>query len=244
MPACNPRHILMPLTVCAVIFGAAPLFAQSKKVAIHSGTGFFISPEYVITNEHVLHNGCKEIIIQDRAKDWAVAQIVAVDEVHDLALIRTPKWPRDYATLRSSSDELQVGENLVAIGYPETTLKNGKDYEVVGAKILNPKESFGENWLLQFTHIIKQGYSGGPLLDTTGKVVGVVKDFAMMYESETVDGKIVGDKTLKGTIDEAINVKTLEQFLIANHILYHSVQKQEKTGGLDFTINVQCVQRD
>ena len=241
MQAKTYRNIIIVTSACWLVLASTVLHADNSKLAVHSGTGFFVSPQYVITNEHVLHQGCKQIIIQDRGKDWATAEIVAEDEVHDLALIHTPVWLRDNATLRTDFEDMHVGDKLVAVGYPLETLTQGKDYEVATAKMINPKESLGKDWMIQFSHAIKLGYSGGPLLDANGKVVGVVKDIAKMYETYTVNGK-TSDQYFIGEVDEAINMTTLEEFLVAHNVSFKvGKNTDQRVGGLDFTINVQCV---
>jgi len=215
--------------------------AGTIQIPIHSGTGFFINPQYIITNEHVLHDGCARIVIQDRGRDWAPAQIVVTDTAHDLALLHTQAWPRDTAALRRDFDELKTGDRIVAVGFPLETLAKNKDYEVAEGKLVDPLQSFGNSGVLQFSHVIKLGYSGGPLLDGAGKVIGVVKAMAKIYETESVGGKL-GKKKFVGEVDEAINLPTLEQFLMANNILYKTAPENESPGkGIDFTINVQCI---
>ena len=237
------RHCLKKilLSVTSLMCWPHVAFAQTQQISVHSGTGFFINPYFLITNEHVIHGGCKSIDIQDKGKPWGHGKIFASDRVHDLALIETSQWPRDTVTLRTDFDLIKPNDIVIAVGYPEETLKNGKDYEVETGKIVNPDESFGDSSMLQFTHIVKQGYSGGALLDGTGKVIGVVKGYAQVFVTSSQEGKPI-EKKMVDQIDEAINLATLEQFLFAHNISYNTANYgDEFSKKLDFTVNVQCV---
>ena len=232
-------HAIIQCIIAGGLFIAPPVSAEPEqvleleRVPVHSGTGFFISPEFIITNEHVVHGTCANITIRDQGKDWAKATLVTVDSAHDLALLHTDKWPRDTAVLRSDFEGLKAGDPVVVVGYPDETLKNNQDYEVATAKMVNTQESFGNNWMMQFSHAIKPGYSGGPLLDMSGKVVGVVKGISTIYEAKT--------NMEVEEIDEAIDLISLEEFLMANNAFYTTLKEAEKSaGGLDFVVNIQC----
>lgn len=237
------QHLIKIIASGMLALLALPAYAaQVETVPAYSGTGFFINPEYLITNEHVVHHNCSQIQIYDRTKLWGTGHIVATDITHDLALIRTPKWPRDTATLRRDYDNLKVGDVVIAVGYPLERIERNKDYESVTAHIVNTQASFGDNAKLQITHAVKQGYSGGALLDNTGKVVGVVKGIAKVFETDTVNGKEVGEHRLVQEADEAINLTTLMKFLVSNNVTYRTARAEdEKTNALDFTINIECL---
>ena len=142
------------------------------------GSGFFVNPDgYLITNFHVIE-GETEISVEvysmangqlDR-ETYKQVRIIAINKFHDLALLHiedknAPKFK--YVTL-GSSDELNVGDSVFAIGSPlglERTVTEG----ILSTKT---RELEGELYL-QTTAQINPGNSGGPLFNLAGEVVGV-----------------------------------------------------------------------
>ena len=142
------------------------------------GSGFFVNPDgYLITNFHVIE-GETEISVEvysqvngqlDR-ETYKQVRIIAINKFHDLALLHiedkiAPKFK--YVTL-GSSDDLNVGDSVFAIGSPlglERTMTEG----ILSTKT---RELEGELYL-QTTAQINPGNSGGPLFNQAGEVVGV-----------------------------------------------------------------------
>ena len=152
------------------------------------GSGFFVNPEgYLITNFHVIE-GDTEISVEVYTTDsngqlsrdtYKRVRIVAINKFHDLALLRiedknAPKFK--YLTL-GSSDELNVGDEVFAVGSPmglERTVTEG----ILSTKT---RELEGELYL-QTTAQINPGNSGGPLFNLAGQVVGVTNMKIMFGE--------------------------------------------------------------
>jgi len=135
------------------------------------GSGFIIDKEgYIITNNHVIENA-DEIKVRLSDKEEYDAKIIGRDAKTDIALIKiAPHKGLPVATL-GNSDELRVGEWVMAIGNPfglDQTVTVG----IVSAKWrkigMGPYEDF-----IQTDAAINQGNSGGPLFNTRGEVVGV-----------------------------------------------------------------------
>lgn len=137
------------------------------------GSGFIISSDgYIITNHHVIINATRITVrlAQPRDEEYA-ADVVGVDELTDLALIRIAA-PRPLPTVPlGSAASLKIGEWLIAIGNPfgldqtvTAGIVSGKG-RVIGA---GPYDDF-----IQTDASINPGNSGGPLLNLRGEVVGV-----------------------------------------------------------------------
>ena len=142
------------------------------------GSGFFINDEgYLITNFHVIE-GETEISVEvyhqtndhlDR-ETYRQVKIIAINKFHDLALlhIEDKNAPRFKPVTLGSSDALNVGDGVFAIGSPlglERTVTQG---------ILSTKTRQLEGELyLQTSTQINPGNSGGPLFNLAGEVVGV-----------------------------------------------------------------------
>lgn len=135
------------------------------------GTGFVISKDgFILTNNHVVEMS-EEIKVRLSDKRECSAKIIGRDPLTDLALIRietdTPVEP----ILLGNSDQLEVGDWVVAIGNP-FGLSNTVTAGVVSAMYrqigIGPYENF-----IQTDAPINPGNSGGPLLNTQGEVVGI-----------------------------------------------------------------------
>ena len=135
------------------------------------GSGFIIDKDgYIITNNHVIE-GADEIKVRLSDKEEFDAKIIGRDVKTDVALIKIdPPNGLPVAKL-GNSDELKVGEWVMAIGNPfglDQTVTVGI-VSAGGRRIgAGPYEDF-----IQTDAAINQGNSGGPLFNTRGEVVGV-----------------------------------------------------------------------
>lgn len=142
------------------------------------GSGFFLTEEgHLITNFHVIEGETKisvevyhQLKGQLERKSYKDVRIVAMNKFADLALLKVDDKdaPRFVRTLFGSSDLLQVGERVFAIGSPlglERTVTEG----IVSTKA----RQMGGDLYLQTSAQINPGNSGGPLFNLRGEVVGV-----------------------------------------------------------------------
>ena len=126
---------------------------------------------HALTNHHVVDNCGTVTALTDRGP--LVAQIVRIDERNDLALIRvqgTAAFP--FVPFRASPG-IRAGDGVVVAGYPlPDVLQNGLNVTVGNVSAL--AGIGGNTALLQMTAPVQPGNSGGPLLDMSGHLVGVV----------------------------------------------------------------------
>ena len=137
--------------------------------AIAQGSGFLISNDGVIlTNYHVIAEGSSAVVKLPDGTLYVVDGVLASDKVRDVAIIKA--HGSNFRTLTlGNSDQLQVGEEVVAIGNPlslESTVSNG-----IVSGIRTVEEQGGK--FLQVTTPISPGSSGGPLFNMAGEVVGI-----------------------------------------------------------------------
>jgi serine protease Do len=137
------------------------------------GSGVIVSPDgYVLTNNHVVERGARfRVGLLDGQE--LLAKVVGTDPSSDLAVLKLEaKDKLPYAAM-GRSDELMIGETVIAIGNPfglSHTVTTG----VVSAVHRNFKG--GDRMLFDFIQTdasINPGNSGGPLLDIDGRVIGV-----------------------------------------------------------------------
>jgi len=131
------------------------------------GSGFFIRNGVIATNLHVVEearSGYAKIIGQDTKHD--IAGIVGIDSARDLVLLSV-EGAKANALLLENNGGVSVGDEIYAIGNPqglEGTFSQG---------IISGIRNIGSDTVLQITAPISPGSSGGPVLNTQGKVIGV-----------------------------------------------------------------------
>ncbi|MFH1349468.1 MAG: DegQ family serine endoprotease [Pseudomonadota bacterium] len=135
------------------------------------GTGFIIDKEgYILTNNHVVEK-TDEIKVRLASDKEYTAKIIGRDPKTDLALIRIETDESLNPLPLGDSDNLEVGDWVIAIGNPfglGQTVTAG----IVSAKYRQIGAGSYENFI-QTDASINPGNSGGPLLDTNGRVVGI-----------------------------------------------------------------------
>ncbi len=139
------------------------------------GTGFLIGDNQILTNAHVVANG-KDLKVKLENGGIYDAEIVKIDTVIDLALIRLKEWEKfstenkfEVLTFANSRD-IQVLDEVYAIGNPW-----GLMFSVTKGVISHTIRRIDAvpKFLIQTDTDIYQGNSGGPLLNVRGEVIGV-----------------------------------------------------------------------
>ncbi len=163
-------------------------------IPLGQGSGFVIDTEgHIVTNQHVVE-GAEEIEVDFPSgfKAWGV--LVGTDPDSDLAVLKVDAPPEELFPIPlGNSDEVMVGEFVVAIGNP-FGLSGSMTVGVVSAigRVLQSERqapgggSFSAGDLIQTDAAINPGNSGGPLLNLRGEVIGVNR--AITTESFTVSG--------------------------------------------------------
>ncbi|MBV8760917.1 MAG: trypsin-like peptidase domain-containing protein [Deltaproteobacteria bacterium] len=145
----------------------------SQRGPAGAGSGFVVTPDgYVMTNSHVVH-GARHIKVRMPSGDIAEGQVMGDDPATDLALVRAELPPVTPLPVDGSLAP-RVGQLAVAIGNPlgfESTVSTG----VVSAlgRSLRGRTNRLIDGVIQHTAPLNPGNSGGPLLDTAGRVIGV-----------------------------------------------------------------------
>jgi S1-C subfamily serine protease len=135
-----------------------------------SGTGFAVSAEgHVMTNNHVVR-GCKELRVRGRDEIPSAAKLVATSRADDLALLKIDK--ADAVAPFRSGKEIRPGEPVVAFGFPLSGVLASSGNLTLGHVTALAGMGNDERFL-QISTPIQPGNSGGPLLDMSGRIVGV-----------------------------------------------------------------------
>lgn len=159
-----------------------------RRGAVSTGSGFFVTPQGIgLTNAHVVA-GCNAATITG----YGPARILARDTVNDLALVRlVHSQPTPIAKIRRRP--LQLGETVYVMGFPLAgQLDNGLNFT---SGLVSSLAGMGNDTrLLQFTAPIQPGNSGGPIVDDSGLIIGVIQsklsEIAALKESGSLPQNI------------------------------------------------------
>jgi S1-C subfamily serine protease len=140
---------------------------------VGAGSGVVIAPDgYILTNDHVVHNA-KRLTATLADGTSLAATLVGKDPATDLAVIRANSSSLPYSTLGDSTS-LSVGQLVIAIGNPfgfQSTVSAGV-VSALGRALRSREGRLIEN-IIQHTAPLNPGNSGGPLVDSRGRVVGI-----------------------------------------------------------------------
>lgn len=147
------------------------IIETSSNAKVSIGTGFFVSADgLMLTNYHVVSDRVQErddhrVEIVEADGSTRAVEVIAVDVVHDLAVLRTGRPAAGHFTLGTVA--LRQGERLYSLGHPSDlglSIVEGT-YNGNLQHTLYPK--------IHFTGSINPGMSGGPAITNAGRVVGV-----------------------------------------------------------------------
>lgn len=151
----------------------------TEKKEVGGGSGFLVTSNgLIVTNRHVVDDKTAEYTVFTNDGKKHDAKVVARDSVLDIAIIKIDG--SDYTSLEfGDSDRLQVGQSVIAIGNALGEFKNTVSVGVVSglSRSVTAGDGTGQSEFLdkviQTDAAINPGNSGGPLLNLSGKVIGV-----------------------------------------------------------------------
>lgn len=213
---------------------------QIREPDITAGSGFFVNGRgYLLTNAHVISE-CKRIQI----RDGEPLHLVTANEEIDLALLKTEITKDDERrpapAFRTSLP--RVGEAVIAFGFPlpqllsaEGNLSTGNVAAISGLR--------GDPRFIQVSAPVQRGNSGGPLLDASGNVIGIV-----VAKLDAIKiAQLTGD--IPQNVNFAIRSSEVIRFLTANLIDFnvaaaHAAELQTSViaeRARKFTVAIECI---
>jgi hypothetical protein len=202
---------------CAIARGENPPKPDPKKQPagkISIGAGIVATHDgMILTNHHVV-DGCSAIFVLDSEKKRTPAERVTSDSKMDLALIRASRTFSEVAAFRKGVP-LQAGESVTVVGYPLASIL-GSEQNVTFGYVSATAGVRGDTSTFLISAPIHKGNSGGPILDQSGYVTGIVtsKLNALVVQKRTGD--------LPQNISFGVKAEVAQLFLDALSVRYQS----------------------
>lgn len=207
--------------------GLSPLAAKVSPALVHvnvrlddqnahaAGTGIVLSPSgEVLTNNHVISDATSISVTDVGDGQTYPATVVGADRGHDIAVLQLQGASGLQTAVIGDSSAVAVGDAIAAIGNAGgrggTPSIAAGTVSALGQKITVRGDTTGGDLrltgLIQVTAQLQPGYSGGPLVNTAGKVVGVNTAAATGFRSSGGEGfaiPINDAMTIRGQIGAA-----------------------------------------
>ena len=175
---------------------------DSKGNTVSRGSGFFIAPDRIVTNRHVIERSARvEIHLMD-GKKFVVKGVLAVDGEGDLAMLQVDVPKALAVPLPIVQTVPQEGESIVVVGNPfglEGSVSNG----IVSAV----REISGYGRIIQITAPISAGSSGSPVVNMLGQVIGIAT--LQAAEGQSLNFAIPSERILQLKVSELQTVSSL-----------------------------------
>jgi serine protease Do len=197
-----------------------------------SGSGAIISDDgYIVTNNHVI-DGADDITVTLNNKKSFKAKIVAADPSSDLAVVKIDAKGLPFL-LYGNSDEIRVGQWVLAVGYPltlETTVTagivsaKGRTLEINRRQSQTPVESF-----IQTDAAVNPGNSGGPLIDNSGKLIGINSAIASPTGAYAGYSFTIPVNIVKKIVSDLMKFGTVQRAYLGIEYPRDNISDEEKT---------------
>ncbi|MEX1357600.1 MAG: trypsin-like peptidase domain-containing protein [Gaiellaceae bacterium] len=175
------------------------------------GSGWvFDDAGHVVTNEHVV-NGAEKVTVVFQDGTEVPARVVGTDPSTDVAVLELEEEPESSPLPLGSTSSLRLGDTVIAIGSPlglQGTVTAGI-VSGLGRDIQAPNE-FTIDGAVQTDAALNHGNSGGPLLDASGRVVGMNAQIASETGANSGIGYAIPVETVKQIADQLIATGKVE----------------------------------
>jgi hypothetical protein len=225
------------LFACLALLLAA---ASKSRAADATGSGIVIGADgHILTNAHVVER-CAEIRVQPASAPRQTAVLIGRDQENDLAVLQASSLGSSTAVFRQGAG-LRPGDLVVALGYPLSGLLARSANVSVGN--VNALAGLGDDQrYFQISAPVQPGSSGGPLLDASGHLVGIVT--AKLNATQVA--RLTGD--IPQNVNFAIKAEVIRAFLDSKGIGYRTAASDQQLPPADigdlarpFTVQIRCL---
>lgn len=175
-------------SVARMVQDAVVVINAASNYGTSAGSGVIISEKgYILTCNHVVDGATRITVTLNDSSNSYTAALVGQDSGSDLAVLKISPLESEPLTVATHgiSDNLVVGEHVVAIGNPLGTLGGTVTDGIISAKARQVKTDNGVMTLLQTNAAINSGNSGGGLFNLKGELIGIVN---AKYAESGVEG--------------------------------------------------------
>lgn len=183
------------------------MFLGQHQTREGSGSGWILDNQgHIVTNHHVVAGSDFVSVTLSDSKQPYPAQVIGSDPPNDIAVLKIDAPQRMLKPVElGDSKSLRVGQKIIAIGNPfglERTMTVG----IVSSlgRHLRSKSGRKMKGIIQIDAALNQGNSGGPLLDSQGKVVGMNTAIASLTGENTGVGFSVPVNTIKKVVPQLL----------------------------------------
>ncbi|MFA5995817.1 MAG: trypsin-like peptidase domain-containing protein [Patescibacteria group bacterium] len=235
------------------LFGIDPFFGQqydtkddtqtpntnnntnTEQQEIGGGSGFIVSADgYIVTNKHVVDIASDaDFTVYTSDKQKYPAKVVARDPSNDIAVLKIETTNLPFLTF-GNSEQLQVGQSVIAIGNPLLEFNNSVSVGVISglARSIEAGDSMGQTTeqlenVIQTDAAINQGNSGGPLLNLKGEVIGMNSAVAGSQTAQNI-GFALPANLISSVVDSVKTTGTIERPYLGVRYLEINDSVQEK----------------
>jgi S1-C subfamily serine protease len=191
---------------------AAPA-SPPAAVSVSTGTGFFIGTNTIVSNFHVI-NGCQAISIGKNGGGLGAARVVAASQSDDLVALQTAAGTKSILKLRAGTP-IRPAESVLVFGYPLSGALSSAGNTTLG-NVTALSGLRDDSRYIQISAAVQPGNSGGPVIDESGRLMGVV----VSKLNAAAVARVTGD--IPQNVNFAIKASTLQNFLESKNIPYET----------------------
>ncbi len=223
-------------SILVVLFAVLAVLPCAK-AQVSTGTAFSVAPQLLVTNHHVI-SGCRALSVVT-PEGRRAASVVSAEASIDLALLRVFGMRGAVANLRTPRT-VSLGETISVFGFPLTgTLSSSGNFTGgLVSSLQGLRNAAGE---IQITAPVQPGNSGGPVMDASGLVVGVVQSKLDAVRAAALTGD------MPQNVNFAVALDVLADFLEMNQVPFRSSPRgasldtaQVARMAQQFTYRVEC----
>ena len=170
--------------------GTSPFGGPSQSGSTATGTGFVVDGKgHIVTAAHVV-DGASSISVKFQDGTTRTAKVLGTDNATDVAVLSVdPSGLTLHPLALGSSASLSIGDEVAAIGDPFTYDRSLSTGVVSGLdRTISAPNGFTVAHAIQTDAALNPGNSGGPVLDASSRVIGIVDQIATNGSSETSSG--------------------------------------------------------